>query len=449
MTDKRHITRHAPGSIKELIVLALPLIIISLSENLMIFFDRIILAHYSLFSLNAVTLASQAIEVFQFGIWAIVGMSELFVARSYARNQLTAMATPCWQMIYFSLLCVPVIFVITQYTGKLILPHQFQFAGLGYYTIAMYTVPLFGLITALSAFFVGQGKVKLVVCTTIVINMINLVLDFIFIFGIHGIVPALGGEGAALSAVISLAIQVLWLFLSFMSKYNRTHYHTHIAKFNSGYFAKCIKVGLPVALSHACEMMALVFVIRIVADTNIKNFTIISIGTTLCLVYAVITDGLSRSLGTIVSNHLSAHNLKSISKTLRRGIGLLLAFLFVVAAIMFVEPHLILRLFNLNRFAMHWQHDIKISFIFIWLYFLFSGLYWIYAAVLTANHRTKVIMVTNILCIWLLTALPIYLLAVNNKLTAFLIWPLICGYVVFGFISIYVYYLRSQSLRSI
>ena len=111
MKNSRHITRFTPGSIHELVVLALPLIMVSLSENLMIFFDRIILAHYSLVSLNAVTLASQAVEIFQFGLWALVSMSELFVAACYARNQLKEMAKPCWQMIYLSLFSLPIVFV--------------------------------------------------------------------------------------------------------------------------------------------------------------------------------------------------------------------------------------------------------------------------------------------------------------------------------------------------
>lgn len=446
MKNSRHITRFTPGSIHELVVLALPLIMVSLSENLMIFFDRIILAHYSLVSLNAVTLASQAVEIFQFGLWALVSMSELFVAACYARNQLKEMAKPCWQMIYLSLFSLPIVFVLGHFTGVYLLPDRFQFAGLGYYEIAMYGVPLFGIITALSAFFVGQGKVKLILYSTIVINVINLILDVVLIFGIKEVIPALGGEGAAISAVVSLCVQVIWLFLSYISKKGRATYGTHIARFNYSYFVKCIKVGAPIALSHVCEMLAWLFIIRVIAQTNLKNFTIISIGSTLYLIYAIINDGLSRSLSTIISNHINAKNHKSISKTIRSGIGLLLFFLIVLAIAMFMEPNLILQLFNLSRYALHWQHDIKISFVFIWLYFLFSGLYWIYASILTANHRTKFIMVANIFGIWLLTALPIYFLARQGDLSAYFIWPIMCVYVLFGFVGIFIYYLRS--LRS-
>lgn len=448
MKSNQSISRFKPGSIKELAALALPLIIISLSENLMIFFDRIILAHYSLVSLNAVTLASQAVEIFQYGLWAITNISEIFVARFYAQNQLTKLAIPCWQMIYFSLLTVPVVFVLSRYSGGILLPVRFQDAGLGYYKIAMYSVPLFGIITAMSAFFVGQGKVKLVLYSTLVINIINLVLDVVFIFGIKGVLPAYGGSGAAISAIISLIIQAVWLFAIFMNKNSRAHYKTHNATFNLRYFSKCIKVGFPVAISHACEMLAWLFIIKIIAGTGLKNFTIISVGSTLYLVFAIINDGLSRSISTIISNHISAENTKSISKTLRSGIKFLLYFLVLLAIVMFMEPNLILHAFDLKKQAMQWQSDIKMSFIFIWIYFLFAGLYWIYAAILIAKQRTKFIMVQNILAIWLLTALPIYLLVDNNSLTSMAIWPLMCTYVLFGCVSIRLFYIFKVRLHS-
>ena len=173
MRKFQKITKFQPGSMRELIKLALPLIMISLSENIMIFFDRIILSHYSLTSLNAVTLASQAIEIFQYGLWTIASMSELFIAGLYAKNITGEMSTPCWQMIYLSLFTAPLFIILANYTGNIVLPPQFEPAGIGYYKIAMCCAPLIGIITALSGFFIGQGKVRLVLFSTVVINIVN------------------------------------------------------------------------------------------------------------------------------------------------------------------------------------------------------------------------------------------------------------------------------------
>jgi len=112
---------------------------------------------------------------------------------------------------------------------------------------------------------------------------------------------------------------------------------------------------------------------------------------------------------------------------------------------MFIWPDVLLQLFNLKKYMLHWQDDIKFSFIFIWIYFLFAGLYWVYASILIANHRTKFIMIGNILGIWLLTALPIYLLAHYGKLATHFIWPIMCAYAFFGCVSISIYYILRVS----
>lgn len=440
MQTKTKLTAFQPGSINELIAIALPLIIVSLSENIMIFFDRIILSHYSLVSLNAATLASQAVEIFQYGLWAITGMCEIFVAGLVAQQALQELAKPCWQMIYLSVFTLPFIIILSHLAGQWVLPTEYQAAGLGYYQVLIFTVPLIGMIAALAGFFVGQGKIKLIVYSTITINLINLVLDFILIFGIKNHVPAMGASGAAISAVISLFIQVTWLFLIYLNKENRLQFNTSHINFSYHYFKKCIKVGWPISASHACEMFAWLLIIKMIATTGIKNFTIISVGSTLYLIYALLNDGLYRSLSTIISHHFGAKNFSAVRITLYKGFGLLFVFLFILAIPVIFFPNSIIHLFNLKHHAASWHHDIKMSLGFIWLYFLLLGMYWIFAALLTAKHRTKFIMLGNILSIWLATTLPFYLIIHFNKLKSEFIWPLMCTYVFIGCLSIFIYY---------
>ncbi len=440
MKNKPRITQFKPGSIKELIVIALPLIIVSLSENIMVFFDRIILSHYSLLALNSITLASQAVEIFQFGLWAITGMSELFVARLYARRAMKDMAAPCWQMIYLSLFTVPIVILLSYYTGPIVLPVAYRATGLAYYQILMYSVPVIGIIAALAGFFVGQGKIKLILYSTIVINLINLFLDYVLIFGFDHLIPAMGASGAAISALVSLIIQMIWLLAIYMNKYYRYHFNTHIMNFNLRYFLKGVKVGLPVSLNHACEMLGWIFIIKVIAQTGLENFTIISIGSTLYLIFSFLNDGLYRSLSTITSYHLSAQDLKAIQKTLFAGFFLLLCFLAVLAIPIIFFPNIVISMFNLKDYAHLWRHDITMSFTFIWIYFLLSGTYWVFGAILTAKLHTQFLMFANILCIWLATALPIYLMARDHTLSPSLIWPLMCIYVFLECIACFIYY---------
>jgi MATE family multidrug resistance protein len=440
MQTKAKLTSFRPGSFPELLAIALPLIIVSLSENIMIFFDRIILSHYSLNSLNAATLASQAVEIFQYGLWAITGVGELFVASLFAKKALKKMAIPTWQMLHLSLLSIPVIFLLSQFGGTWVLPLDYQQAGLAYYRILMYVVPLAGIIAALSGFFVGQGKIKLIVFSSIAINVLNLGLDYILIFGVGDVIPAMGAAGAAISAVTSLFVQVIWLALIFLNRRHRENFNTLSIKFNLTYFLKGIKVGLPISLSHACEMLALLVITKLIAGTSVKNFTIISIGNTLYLIFAFISDGLYRSISTITSHHFGANNLFAIKKTLHKGFALLFICLVILAIPFMLFPITTIHLFNLKHYGPDWYNAIKINLGFIWLYFLLSGIYWVFAAMITARFHTRFIMFVNIISIWLTTTLVFYLLCKFHLLPTDYIWGIMCLYVLVSSASVFIYY---------
>tara|TARA_R110000868_G_scaffold410505_4_gene698891 strand:- start:140686 stop:142050 length:1365 start_codon:yes stop_codon:yes gene_type:complete len=436
MNTKATITAFKAGSIRELIVIALPLIIVTLSDNIMIFIDRVLLAHYSLTSFNAVTLASQAIEIFQYAMWAIAGLTEMFVAKSHARRDLSKMARPCWQMIYLSVLSLPIMILLSQYSGGLILHGEYQVAAQSYYSLMMYSIPLMGMVAALSGFFIGRGKLKLVLLSTIVINVINLTLDIVLIFGIPHYLSPMGATGAAISALISLSLQVICLFWIFLSRENRKKYHTGHYYFHKQSFINMLKVGSPIAAGHAGEMFGWLVLIKIFANDNPESFTIISIGSTLYLVFAFFIDGLYRALSTIIGHQITAGYLHSLHKTLRNAMIALFAMLMLIAIPFIIKPNIVFSLFNLSKHLDYWHHNLSISLVFIWVYFMLSGIFWVFASLLTAKHDTKFMMAVNTIGMWLLTIAPIYLLVKYATLSTTLIWPIIDIYMLTACVAV-------------
>lgn len=430
MKTGQFISRYSPGSYKELFYMAIPLIALSLSENIMIFFDRIFLAHYSLSALNAMTLSSQAIEIFQYAILAICGTTELFIARLNAKKVYKNVASVTWQMIFFSLLTLPLIILMSRYTGSLVLPEAYQRVGLPYYQLNVFTIPLIGMIAALSGFFIGRGEVYLVFISSVTMNIINLILDIMLIFGVSHHIAAMGAAGAAWSAIISLSLQVGWLFLMFLNKKNRLTFKTQKIIFDLKQFMRSLKIGAPIALSYAGEMVGWFVIIKIVSETTVENFTIVSIGSTLCLVFTFFSDGLYRSLNTIISHHIVHEQQIAVKRSLRAGLIIMLVSLIMIAFPFLLDPDFIMKLFNLDAGSFQLDRSIKFNLIFILTFFLFSGGFWLYASVLTAWYRTKIIMISSISAMWILTIFPIYLLAKLNRLDSNYIWPIVNIYVI-------------------
>lgn len=422
--------------------------VIALSDNVIIAIDRIILSHYSLGALDAVTLSSQFIEVLQYIIWAVTSMTELFIAKLTSSDQKKEMGKPCWQMIYLSIGIIPIIFLLGQYAGPFLLADKYQALGLPYYDVMIYTVPLIGVITALSGFFVGQGKVKIIFYLSILSNVINIGLDFILIFGIKNFIPAMGPKGAAISALISLSIQAIWLFTIFINKTHRFHYNTMAFRFNAHYFLKSLKIGLPAAFGHTSDMVGWLMIMIILSKLNAETFTLISIGNTLYLMFAFFIDGLFRALSTIVSNHLASKRSNAIARSIRSSIKLLAVAMLIIAIPMLCFPDSMLQLFNLKRNFINWHHELTFNFMFIWLFLALNGLLWLFYAVLTGYQQTKFLMVVNIASMWLIAILPIYLITTYATLNEQHIWPLINLYVLVASIAVIVRY-RQIYLKNI
>lgn len=443
MSKARQFTQHATGSFKELLAIALPLMGVSISENVMIFIDRILLSHYSLTSLNAVTLASQAIEIFQYALWAIAGMTEIFVVRLYASKRLSETAKPCWQMIYLSLLSLPIIFLLSVYSGAWVLHGDYQVA-LPYYQLYIYSVPLIGIVAALSGFFIGRGRLALVVISGVVINLINLCLDVVLIFGVGHAIPALGPTGAAISAIISLLIQAVWLLIVFLNRHNRSHYSTHRCHFDKRYFFKCIRVGFPLSISHIGEMLGWFVLIKIISFTSVLNFTLVSLGNTLFLIFGFCIDGLYRALSTIIGHHEKLQRHREVKKSLYFGLVILLFVLILIAGVFGFTPDAVLRLFNLH-IVFQAEPIFKNALVFIWVYFLLTGLFWVIAARLAATYKTKFIMSSIIFSMWLFTILPLFIIVQVYNLKAIYIWPIICIYALVSCVAVFLRSMRSNT----
>jgi len=104
MNFRGQLTRYSEGSVQELWAISYPLILSILSVNMMLFFDRLILARYNTGAMNAAVLAWLIFSIFQLGTIGIASIAEVFVGQYNGAKKLNKMGEPVWQMIWFSLM---------------------------------------------------------------------------------------------------------------------------------------------------------------------------------------------------------------------------------------------------------------------------------------------------------------------------------------------------------
>lgn len=437
------LTKYPIGSFREISRLSLPLMLSALSGALMMFFDRYILAHYSLTAMNAAVSAGMSVWVFQILVLGIAGISEVFVGQYNGAKQYDKVAIPVWQMIWFSLASCLIMLPIAVLFPESFVPERFHAEGAPYFAVVLSFSFLVGISAALSAFFVGQGKVTLITIVVIVGNLLNILGDIIFIFGFKTLIPSMGATGAAIATVLSQIFQCVILFAFFLNTSNRTKFKTNRLSFDLSCFWDCFKIGFPSALGHMIEIAAWSIQLHLLSSVSIYHVTVASIGQTLFGLVAFTTEGLNKGIIAIASNLIGAKVFTSIKKVFKSSF-----ILHLIISVLIIVPLLLHPEWFLDDFIKG-ENDpytiqlvityAKVSCVWIFLYFIFDGLVWICAGFLTAFKDTVFILIANATNAWLFALLPTYWFIVVKQNTPDKAWAVI---VVYGLINMVCFMLR-------
>jgi len=193
VTSRPALTKYPPASFRELLFLSLPLILSLLSSSIMGFCDRLYLAHFSIEALHGCVSAGYLSLLFQHPVIRIVVITQVFVGLHYSSSQNKIIGSLVWQMVWLALFSM----VLTYPIGQWVAPTVFkgsavQVEAKAYFDILMKGNFLFPLGAALSAYFIGKGKVRIIVLATVFSHGLNIGLDYFFIFGIKGFFPSMG-----------------------------------------------------------------------------------------------------------------------------------------------------------------------------------------------------------------------------------------------------------------
>lgn len=406
------LTKYPEGSLRELWNIAVPLMLSSLSVMLMLFIDRLLLAHYSLSALNAAVNATTFGWAFVFGWMVLTSISEVFVAQYNGAGHRERLGEPVWQMIWLSLLSIP-FFYYMAYWGMQLYYGQADAHPMEqeYFYWMMIFGPSFPLYAALCGFFVGQGKVKVITYLAIVANIINAGLDYILIFGIEGVISPWGVKGAAIATSGSGIFQVLVLSVIFLSEKNRRDLGTTHCAFNLKLFGQCLKIGLPGAIFVAIELLGWASFYHMMSLVGEKYITIAGICQSIAFLFYFFIEGISKAATTIAGNLIGAKRRWYISKMLVSGVILLLGFLFAMLASLFYGSVFLMNLFlpDANPDLLLQIYDsLLISLYFIVIYVFFEGIRLLFSGVLTAAGDTVFLLIAGTLSIWFLLVLPVY-----------------------------------------
>lgn len=445
------LTRFPLGSVKEITAISFPLMLSALSSALMMFFDRYILAHYSVDSMNAAAGATLSLWVFQLLLLGIAGIAEVFVGQYNGAKQYDKIASPVWQMIWFSLLFSLLAIPIAHLLPAYFLPERYTEQGSIYFKWVLSFSPLVGINTALTAFYVGRGKVKLITSVMILGNILNIILDILLVFGVGNLLKPLGILGAALATILSQVFQIAILAGVFFSQSHRVKYQTHKPHLCLNELWQCIKIGFPSALGHMIEIAAWSVQFHLLSMVGHTHATVLAIGQSIFGLVAFTSEGINKGVIAIASNLLGAKLTKPIPKVFLSAfwLHLFIACVVIVPLVFYPEwfiEDFISRESDPVQFQLILEYA-SISCFWIFAYFIFDGLVWISAGFLMAAKDTWYILIVNATTAWVCALIPTYIFVYKMGASPEKAWMMITLY---GLVNMmfFVYRIKTKIMSS-
>ena len=256
--ERRAFEDHQKGSYSEVWHIAYPAVLTMISQTVMSFTDAAMVGRLGAVELAGVGLAGTLV----WGLYAffngLVNGVNTFVAQDYGAKRYSRIGRMTWQGIYFALISGAILLVLSNFSGglfRLMGPAQdVQAVGSTYLRIRMQGGLFIILWMCFSSFLRGLGDTRTPLKITVVANVINIVGDYLLIFGKLGL-PRLETEGAAIATITANGVGAVLFFLAFIHSRNASAYSTrsdwrpHVAEMK-----RLARVGLPVGLQWFLDM---------------------------------------------------------------------------------------------------------------------------------------------------------------------------------------------------
>lgn len=342
-------------STKSILIIAVPLILQQLFFQMQIYINRAILGHVNSEYFSAIGNATVPYFTVVSIIIAICGATTILVAQSLGANdKLQAKQYAECSFIGNSILPV-VFFVMFLFAPEIIFGWMGVQSPILEYSISFmrilsFSLLLLGVETTAASVLQGIGTTKIIMYAGLVRNALNILFDWIFIYGKLGF-PEMGIEGAALatslSNVLVAPVIVLYIFKSKKMPFKLKLKNMIQVKWQ--HYKKVIQIGIPAGLESSLWNVGNLIVISYLNVVSIMAAGIYSLIFSLEILPIIIYMGIARASMTLVGQKTGEDDHHQAVKIGFKCMGYSLAVCAAIAVLFILFPNELLGVFTNDK----------------------------------------------------------------------------------------------------
>jgi multidrug resistance protein, MATE family len=248
------------GSIREVIAIAVPMVVSLSCDTMMMFTDRIFLSRLSPDAMNAVMGGGYScLQCVSFFI-GLISYTTALVAQQYGAGSYSKASRSLFQAICIALAAWPFLAALSIISGNFFehlgLPQAQAHMQSQYFRTAILGSGIVLARNALSCFFCGVGRTGVVMLSALCALFVNACSALVLIYGYFGL-PALGIQGAAIAAILGHTAGLMILLREYFCRHNRKSYSVMLSfKYDKTLMRALLRFGYPSGLEFLFNILA-------------------------------------------------------------------------------------------------------------------------------------------------------------------------------------------------
>ena len=289
-----------------------------------------------------------------FATWAIVSFfsslatgTHVLIARRYGEKDFVG----CGKVLNTSLILSLILGIFVSF---LVVYFSFHIAGffsvdkkVGFYAgeylhYRFMGIPFILMTVSYRGFFFGIGNTKIFMYSGILTNFLNIIFNYIFIYGAFGI-EGMGLAGAGLGSTLATIFDFLFYFsISSLYNYRKKYHYFKNFRFIKDIAEKIIRISLPVSLQNIFILIGFLSFIAITGFIGIKEQAASNIVFSALLISLMPCFGFGIAVQTLVGNSLGSGNYEQAKHYGYETSRLATIYTFVAGMIFFFLPRVVL-----------------------------------------------------------------------------------------------------------
>ncbi|HOW28722.1 MAG TPA: MATE family efflux transporter [Elusimicrobiota bacterium] len=424
------------GGYREILTIAFPLILSTGSWSIQHFVDRMFLTWYSPEAIAAAMPAGILnFTIVSFFI-GIAGYVTTFVAQYHGAKQTDRIGAIVWQGIYVAAIGGVVLMAAAPLAGPL-----FRFFGhapavqeneVVYFQVLCWGSGPAIAASALSGFFSGIGKTWPVMWVNLIATLVNIVFDYLLIFG-NGGFPALGMKGAAIATVLSGSVNMgSLLFLLSRPAYRQAYDPFRRWKFDRPLFLRLLKFGSPAGVQFFLDIAGFTLFILLVGRLGTESLAATNIAFNINTLAFMPMLGFGIAVSVVVGQYIGQNRPELAQRGVYSGFHMTFGYMAAVATLYVAAPGLFIEPYAAHVSAAGFDSIRRLTVVllrFVAFYCLFDTMNIIFASALKGAGDTRFIMVLTSLLTGGLLILPTYVSMIYFEGGILTVWTIATVYV--------------------